>query len=40
MSDEEYTVTFHDDGYEVFAHVCSVEKPCGDVLACKACRYR
>jgi hypothetical protein len=39
MSDD-YKVTFHEDEYGVFAHVCSVEKPCGDVLACKYCRYR
>lgn len=41
MKDADYEVTFHDnDDGTRFAHVCDVNNPCGDVLACRYCRYR
>jgi len=40
MSEYEVYVTVHDNGDgTMFAHTCSDEKPCGDVLACRRCRY-
>jgi len=41
MSDDDYYITKHQDGDgSTFVVACSYENPCGDVLACRACRYR
>jgi hypothetical protein len=41
MRDDDYYITKHEetDG-STLIHVCSYKNPCGDVLACRACRYR
>ena len=33
-------LTKHQEWLDTFYHVCDEDKPCGDVLACKYCRYR